>query len=465
MKLETIKNNTLWNLILKNEHLRIIDAQTENSFRVDEICLNLNSRLLKKKKLVFLYLDHTIESLCIYLSFLATNHALVLLSNSLEESLKINLEEKYEPQIIFDQKRNSLKRYNHILLANKNIELGVFYTESSTQKIHENIKVLLSTSGTTGSPKFVKLSHDNLLENAKSIVDYLPINANDVVPLNLPLHYSYGLSVLHSNGISGGKIVCGLPDILNPDFWKMLEYYRFTSIAGVPFVYEMLGRIGFTKKTYNSLKYLTQAGGNLSTNIKSKFLEYCQNNAINFFVMYGQTEATARISYVPPQKLGEKLSSIGRPIKKGELDIDEATGELLYKGPNIFGGYTENRSSLNEWKQQIPLRTGDIGFVDKDGFYFIKGRLKRFAKVFGNRINLDEIEAYLKGSLDMSLVACVGLEDKKILVAHSIALIDEVRVKKSIFDKYKIPISAIECRFYEELPKTNNGKINYKQLK
>ena len=95
----------------------------------------------------------------------------------------------------------------------------------------------------------------------------------------------------------------------------MLQHYQFTSIAGVPFVYEMLNRIGFTKKNYSNLRYISQAGENLSLNIKSKILDYCQNNGIQFYVMYGQTEATARISYVPPKSLEQKITSIGKPIK------------------------------------------------------------------------------------------------------------------------------------------------------
>lgn len=456
---------SLIRLIKENKNLSIIDAKTSSIYCFDDILLTLDDVFIQGKNLVFLYLDSSINSLVNYATFFNSNSTLVLLSNNIENSLKENLENEYQPFAIFDENRNAIKDYALKNLSNKYFETTFYLNELNKGGIiNKNCKVLLSTSGTTGSPKFVKLSEYNLVQNAQSIIDYLPIQNNDSTPLNLPLHYSYGLSVFNSNAIAGGKIICGLPDILEKKFWNYLSEYGFTSIAGVPFIYEMLKRIGFLKKQYPSLKYISQAGGNLSQNIKKEFYSYCRNNEIEFFVMYGQTEATARISYVPPKKLDEKLRSIGVPIKNGALSIDSETGELLYQGPNIFGGYALKKEDLVTWEDILVLRTGDIAIKDDDEYFFIEGRLKRFVKINGNRVNLDEIEKYLKNSLNISLLACNGINDKFILISHSLKELDEILIKKQIFDIYKIHGSSVKFKYFDHLPITQNGKINYKLI-
>ena len=457
-------SSNLFNLIESNNKLTFINSLDGEKYLFKDILLPLNFIIDKEKQLVFLYLNSGLSALSAYFSFLKTNHALVLLSDSLDSNLKDNLEKKYEPTLIYDEKRASILNYETKKTKNNNFQAVFFYNHNLKTQLAQDIKILLSTSGTTGSPKLVKLSQNNILQNAISISDYLPINHNDVVPLNLPLNYSYGLSVLHSNAICGGTIVCGLPDILDRKFWSYLDTYKFTSIAGVPFIYEMLNRIGFMKKKYPSLKYISQAGGNLSKNIKTKFNDYCIENDISFFVMYGQTEATARISYVPTSQLKDKITSIGIPIKNGKIIIDKDTEELLYSGPNVFGGYASNKLDLSVWENISKLKTGDLAYKDDEGFYYIKGRLKRIVKVFGNRVNLDEIEAFIKTTLNTSLLACTGINDEFILITLSNNEIAEPELKKAIFEKYKIHSSAIKFNYLENLPKTKNEKIDYKSI-
>lgn len=458
------QKNVLFQQMLANNDLNFIDAESGGRFSLKQLLLPVEDLGPEKKMLVFLYLNSSLKSLSTYLSFLQTDHALVLLSDTIEPKLKENLEREYEPSVIYDTNRDGLINHKTYSYNNDAISINLFVNPNFKTTVNSTTKILLSTSGTTGSPKLVKLSTTNILQNALSISNYLPINSKDVTPINLPLNYSYGLSVLHSNAIKGGTIVCGLPDILSRDFWKNLDKYGFTSIAGVPFIYEMLNRIGFLKKQYPSLKYISQAGGNLSKNIKIQFNDYCTANDIKFFVMYGQTEATARISYVPPEKLAEKITSIGLPIKKGKLTIDSETEELLYSGPNVFGGYANEKKDLEFWEDIPVLRTGDLASKDQDGFFYIKGRLKRIVKVFGNRVNLDEIEAFIKSSLNISLLACTGINDKFILIAHSNTDIDEPELKKLIFETYKIQSSAIKFKYLEQLPKTKNEKIDYKKI-
>jgi acyl-CoA synthetase (AMP-forming)/AMP-acid ligase II len=454
----------LFNEIEKQTSLIFIDATTNVKYQFHEILLDLSIVEKEDKQLVFLYSSNTVNVLGAYFSFLKSNFTIALLNQELDLNLKIDLEKRYCPSIIIDKTRNEINTYSIVSLSSKVDILHFFYNENNKVNVHSKIKLLLSTSGTTGSPKFVKLSEDNLYQNAISIINYLPIQEEDVVPLNLPIFYSYGLSILHSNALKGVTIVCNVDDVLSKGFWNQFDEYGFTSIAGVPFVYEMLDRIGFRKKQYKTLRYISQAGGNLNEKIKLHFLNYCGSNNIKFYVMYGQTEATARISYVPFNELEKKILSIGKPILNGKLFIDEITNELVYEGPNIFGGYADGKESLSNWENIKKLFTGDLAKKDEDGFYFITGRMKRFVKVFGNRVNLDEIETFLKGKIEDVNFACIGIKDKHIIVfsdSNAIAMED---VKSFITKELKIHSSVIKYKLINDFPLTSNGKINYKAL-
>lgn len=454
----------LFDEINKNKSLIFIDAKEKDKYLIEDILFDLTKLEKKQKQLVFLYCNNQLHSIGIYFSLLKNNFTIALLNEDLDVHLKDKLERTYLPNVIIDKSRIEINNYKDALVKSNSFALSLFKSDKNKPIIHDNVKILLSTSGTTGSPKFVKLSEENLYENANSISDYLPINSVDITPLNLPFFYSYGLSVLHTNALKGGAIICNTDDVLSKGFWSQFDEFGFTSIAGVPFVYEMLDRIGFRKKKYQTLRYISQAGGNLNEKTKQRFLDYCLNNSIEFYVMYGQTEATARISYVQPSKLSENINSIGKPILKGTLLIDNETQELLYQGPNVFGGYAQKNEDLAVWEELSQLHTGDLGRKNEEGFYFITGRMKRFIKVFGNRVNLDEIESFLKLKLEGTNFACIGIEDKNIIVFTDTNVITVEDIKKTVVQELKIHSSVIKHKMINEFPLTSNGKINYKEL-
>jgi len=444
-------------------NLQFLDYASQTAYSLEQITFTIPK--IAEKSLFFLYVANTIDNVGLYLSLLNTKHTIALLNAQLDSALKEQLEAQYLPEYIVDSTRATLVGYTTEDYQSKITRLAVFTKVSDAENIHPNCKLLLSTSGTTGSPKFVKLSEVNLMANAKAIASYLPILDTDVTPLNLPIHYSYGLSVLHSNIISGADIVCGLPDILQREFWSAMEAYKFTSIAGVPFVYEMLKRIGFLKKVHPGLRYITQAGGNLKAALKTVFLSYCKENDVQFYVMYGQTEATARIAYVPEDHLEEKITAIGIAIPNGKLALDPETQELLYSGPNVFGGYATSRKDLKNWSTINSLATGDIATVDKDGYFYITGRIKRFVKIFGNRVNLDDIERFISNTYPQRTLACIGIDDTHILISYSGTELDIKHLKKTIFDAYKLHPNTIKVQQLAELPLTGNGKLDYKKIR
>jgi long-chain acyl-CoA synthetase len=430
----------------------IIDAVTDKHYSWQQIG---KSKMDFAGRLAFLYLDNSINSLLTFFYWYSSGATLALFSKSLSEIQKKALEKNYYPTIIYDESRNEIEAWQK--------KENYFYQEANQTPIHPSIKILLSTSGSTGSPKLVKLSEENLLANAYCILQYLPISATAIAPLNLLIHYSYGLSVLTTHALAGATVVCGLPDILQKPFWECWEQYGFTSLAGVPFTYEMLNRLGFFSKQLPTLQYFTQAGGRLSEELVKKAATYAQECGKQFFVMYGQTEATARMAYLPPEQALQKPHSIGIAIPGGKFSIDDGSQELLYTGPNVFGGYAETAADLLTYEQIHPLRTGDIARMDEEGYVYITGRIKRFIKLFGNRISLDEVEELIKKIFGLAEVACSGLSDKFLLISYTEPL-NRTAINTYLFSQLGIHPTAVKWNPLPTLPLTTNGKINYPEI-
>ena len=210
--------------------------------------------------------------------------------------------------------------------------------------------------------KFVQLSENNLISNSESIVNYLNLEQSERALLSMPLNYSFGLSVLNSHLQVGASILLTSLSIITKEYATFFDNYQPTSISGVPYFFSLMRRINFLEKDINSLKYLAQAGGKMDNKLLEYYQQTTEQKKINFIVMYGQTEATARISYLPSQLLKEKLSSVGIPIPKGKIEIinesgrpvnqPDVIGEIQYKGPNIMIGYAEQLSDLSNEKNK-----------------------------------------------------------------------------------------------------------------
>jgi long-chain acyl-CoA synthetase len=334
--------------------------------------------------------------------------------------------------------------------------------------------LLLTTSGSTGSPKFVRISYNNLISNAKSILDYLEITSAEIPITTLQPTYSYGLSVIHSHMLAGATIAVTNKGFFDRDFWNFLKTVEATSFGGVPYHYEMLKKLRFTKMKLSSLKTLTQAGGRMDYSLTKEFATHCQINNMRFFTMYGQTEATARMSYLPSDKSICKAGSIGKPIPGGRfwletdhgsvIDQEDTIGELIYHGPNVSMGYAYdyNDLALGDNLNGV-LRTGDLAKRDLDGYYYITGRRTRFIKLFGNRVNLQDIESYLTEAGYAAFCAgeddCleVYLEDKNQTYASCI---------KNLVLKY-LQVAPLGVKIYSigAIPRNSTGKVCYSDLK
>lgn len=396
----------------------------------------------EKRSVVFILMDNSARCVSVYISCLKLKIIPLLLPENTIKKDIIKFIEIYKPSAI--STNDGIKEFDTNNFVN-----------------NENVALLLSTSGSTGSPKLVALSYDALQSNAESICEYLSLNNNDRGFCSMPLSYSYGLSILNSHLNINASIVLTNKTPFDKDFIFKFESNNCTSISGVPFLHEALLRTGFYNNNYPSLRMITQAGGNLKERFKKKLMLYSETYNKEFFVMYGQTEATARISYVPPHKLKDKMSSIGIAIPGGNLRLSNDS-EIIYSGENVMMGYVETFDDFAKLKALPELRTGDLGYVDEEGYFFITGRAKRFIKIAGFRYNLDEIELHLSEIFKDEFMVDGDEDLLKIFVTRPYKF---EKIVSSLQKSFRINGNYIKYYEIENYPINNNGKKDYKALK
>lgn len=427
--------------------------------------------IASKRSLIFSFNSNNIESLFGYLACLDNKFVPLMLDSKIDNGQLKKLLDIYQPNYLWiSSDRSEDFKDKKVVLIYKNYCL-IEYAFNENISLNENLALLLTTSGSTGSPKLVRLTYDNIYQNSLSIVNYLNISENDRPITTLPMHYSFGLSVINSHLMKGAVILLTNLSIMERGFWEFLKNEKASSLSGVPYSYQILKKLRFFKMDYPHLNVLTQAGGKLSDALISEYIEYCHNNDKKFIVMYGQTEATARMSYLPHNTNIEKVGSIGLPIPNGSFELvneegividgPEVNGELVYKGPNVSMGYAECYDDLSLGDvNKGALLTGDIACRDTEGYYYIVGRKKRFIKIFGNRINLDEAESILKNFIEDS--ACTGEDDKMFIYITQKDM--EISVKKYMNSKTGIPPSAMKVQYISSIPKNTAGKVIYNNL-
>jgi acyl-CoA synthetase (AMP-forming)/AMP-acid ligase II len=394
-----------------------------------------------RKELVFLFAANEPAFVQAYLGSLRRGHATCLLDASLSQARRDELVRTYRPRFVVE---------------------GTAITRSDSEdvaSVHPDVAVLLSTSGTVGSPKLVRLRGESVRANAASIAASLGITPEDRAPTSLPPSYSYGLSVLNSHLLSGASVVLETHGIVTREFWQSFKTHACTSFAGVPFAYEGLTQMRMDRSLPPSLRTMTQAGGRLGVATAERFHAAMSARGGRFFTMYGQTEATARMSCLPSDRFPEKKGSVGRAIPSGAFRIHgepAAPGEVIYEGPNVMMGYASTREEL-ELGDELGgvLRTGDLGTIDDDGFLTITGRLKRIAKVQGHRFNLDEIEAFTEGAVAVA-------RDELIVVFAEIGAGDaSAHLRTKLAEHLRVHPSAIDVRSVARIPRNSNGKPDY----
>lgn len=420
--------------------------------------------------IVFCGCSNNVESLAGYVGLLRRKAVPVLVNLSTNLSLLADLLKAYSPRYVYLPSSvvggfpgwKSVSTYRQYSLLHA--------PHAIAYPLHPDLALLLTTSGSTGSPKLVRLSYGNIISNAVSIAEYLNITASDRPITTLPMSYTYGLSIINSHLLMGATILLSERPVLDRSFWQHLRNHGATTFGGVPYIYEMLKKLKFAQMELPTLRILTQAGGRLDPELTREFAKICLEKGIQFVVMYGQTEATARISYLAPEYALSKAGSIGVAIPGGELTlIDDKgeiiedcglPGELVYKGPNVMLGYADSYADLAKGDENKGvLKTGDLAKRDVDGFYYIVGRKKRFLKLFGNRVNLDEVENILKSA--GFNCACTGRDD---LMAIYTCADDVEAIREHILQHTTVNPNGFMVKRTQAIPRNESGKILYSAI-
>ena len=413
---------------------------------------------------------NTLGALSGYAALINQGFPMLPVSADLPQDMRRALMNVYRPGLVLLPKelRDTCSAMREVCEIRDYILLRTNYAERFP--VHPQLGLLVTTSGSTGSSKLVRQSWDNLRFNASAIAGYLEIAPSDRTITCLPLQYTYGLSILHANLLRGAVMVVTQSGFMDGEFWDLFEAENATSFHGVPNTYDMLRRIELFEDDFPSLRTLTQAGGRLSRDLQEYYARYAEAHGKRFVIMYGQSEATAAITWLPPQDALQRLGSVGIVIPGGSVSLlDEQgdaaigpRGELCYRGPNVAMGYAQRGEDLalgDEWHGV--LRTGDIAEIDGDGYVTITGRLKRFIKMAGHRVSLDEIDRMVMDELNI-LSASVGTDD------HLTVFVTDGQYRDIVASFIRRKISAARAGFrvvaIPELPRNEGGKILYSEL-
>lgn len=446
-----MKDNSLFkNLKKYKDEVAIIDGNEKITYsELINHTKYIKLRLKKKHKILILIItSNSLDCLKFYISSVLNNFCIILLDSKLGKKFINSTIQNFNPNYIYYPKNFNFKSNKKQTIDKKYI---LKKKHSKNLEINNNNLILLTTSGTTGNPKFVRISYKNISHNTERIVKYLKMKKCEKVITTLPMAYSYGLSIINTSLSSGGVVFLNDHSIINLDFWKKIKKEKINSFAGVPELYEFLKKIKFHKLLPKSIKYLTQAGGKMNRDLWKYLLDISVKKKIKFFSMYGQTEASPRMSFFELTKNKKKICTIGKPLNgtkfkifKNNLEIKKNyhEGELKFFGRNVSLGYAKNledlkKNDINKGK----LFTGDLAYKDKDGFYYITGRIKRIAKIHGLRIDLDDVENFLKNKKIISK----ALIDNNLLKINLQKKIEIDKVKKILSNEYNLNKNYIVC--------------------
>ena len=463
----------LFDIDLKpKDHLAAIDDNGGQLTYGDIVVLREQlSHVLPPRELIFCLCENKVESLAGFLALYDCRDVCLLLNASIDLDLLETLVTTYSPSYFWMPKSKSgefdykeVYRFKGYVLCK---------TGNKAPMLNPNLSMLMTTSGTTGSPKLVRHKYGNIESNAQNVAKVFGWTHLDRGIIDLPMQYTMGLNVICSHLYAGATLLLIEVNLMSPQYWNFIKEHKGTNFTGVPFSYEILNRLRFIKMNLPYLTTLAEGGGKLSDSLFKIFADYAAERDKRFFATFGTTETSARLAYLPPEYATTHIGSIGKAIPEGRLtlideDDNEITetgveGELRYEGPNVTMGYgtcVEDLRKGDDWCGVY--KTGDIASKDEDGFFYIVGRKKRFLKLFGLRVSLDQSEKIIKDSLNIEC-ACTGDDNKMLIYITQDSMNEEVR--RLISEKTGLLSKAFEVIKINSIPRFESGKINYKELR
>ena len=416
---------------------------------------------LPQRSLIFILSENCIGSLLGYTAALCNRIVPLVISAATEEGLYNHLYELYQPEYLWMPQAKAggktvvFSAWDYCLVK----------TGNQPTPMYDELSLLLPTSGSTGSPKLVRHSYRNIEANADNVRRLFKLDGTEKAMAILPMHYTMGLSVIASHLLAGATLLLSGRSLLDKGFWATLK--EATSFTGVPYSYEILTKMRFTRMDLPNLKVITQGGGKLTEAMWNTLAQYTADKGKQFIATYGQSECTARMAYLPPELALQKVCSIGIAEPGGQLSIvddsgnetfeGEAQGEMVYRGENVTLGYATCREDLlNGDENHGVMHTGDLARRDSDGCYFIIGRLKRFLKIYGLRIGLDEVEQMIKAEFHTNCY-CKGNDEKLIVLVTDPNL--SYILPSFIEEKTHLFHQRIEVQVVEAIIRNEAGKV------
>jgi long-chain acyl-CoA synthetase len=406
---------------------------------------------LGRRSLVFLRTANSAASVAAWLALLASDHATLAIEHDLAPERLAALVELYRPNAIIDPEATITPGPGGAVL-------------------HPDLSVLLSTSGSTGSPKLARFTAAALMANAQAIADYLGLGPNERPFLALPTSYSYGMSVMNSHALVGACVEVTALGVMQAEFWDGLKSRAATSLAGVPFHYDAIRRLGMDRLATPTLTTLTQAGGKLPAPVAARYAEWAAANGRRFITMYGQTEAGPRLTWLPPEHLASHAGAIGVPIPGVTIDLIDADGSVITEpgvpgemrctSPAVMMGYAHAAADLARGDELGGvLMTGDLASRDEAGILSITGRASRMIKLFGTRVNLDDIDAQL-ARMDVPGVSFGQDDQLRVLIEAG----DADAVRTALVEAFSFPPRGLMVKAVASLPRASSGKLLYGAL-
>lgn len=417
----------------------------------------LASVLGEQRRLVLLTGANRLDAVVAYLAALAGGHPVLLAPADRPASVEA-LVAAYDPDVVVGDAGGRWRVRER--------------RGETIHQLHPDLALLLPTSGSTGSAKLVRLSQTSVQANAEAIATYLSIRPDDRAATSLPMHYCYGLSVINSHLLRGASLLLTDRSVTDPVFWQLFTEHGATSFAGVPYTFDLLDRVGFEAMRLPRLRYVTQAGGRLAPERVRRYAELGRRSGWDLFVMYGQTEATARMAYLPPDLALSHPDCIGVPIPGGSFRIqprpdwpEPDTGELIYRGPNVMLGYAESAADLGKGRVVAELATGDIARRTPEGLYQIVGRRSRFLKLFGLRVDLQQVEEMLERHGWRG--CCVGGDDELVVAIEQpvTGTVEPEPVRRVVAAGCGLPERVIRVCVLPALPRLPSGKPDYPAIR
>jgi long-chain acyl-CoA synthetase len=458
------------NLTKFKSQIAIIEDETVIKYSdliadLQDVCKKID----KKKKLFFILTENSYDFIKLYISLIKLGNVVFLVDIKIDQAFLVKLVKDYKPNYLCVPKTYDYKKKNNCF----NIDsYEVIKISPYIHKFNSDLQLLLPTSGTTGSSKLVMLTKKNIYKNTADIIKYLKLNKDDKILTSLPFHYSYGLSILNTHLMSGGKIILFKGSMISKDFQNFFNKKKINCYYGVPENYEIIKRLNL-KITKNFFKFFAIAGGKISKITLMKLLEIAEKFNFKIYNMYGQTEASPRISYSKYKKKRDRESifTVGKAFGGGKIYIKKngkilkknEIGKIYYKGLNVMLGYAKSYKDFSKKRNnKFLIATGDLGFIDKNNNLNIVGRSDRYIKLDSERINLNQLEDLLREKFINNYYVVymhnklnIFSDDNKTLKMATKYLVKKTNIKRNYikaFDNYDISYLS-------------NGKVNHLKIK